>query len=145
MKIYNGEGMILGRLAAVAAKETLLGEEVRIINCERVIISGDKEQVFARELQRRQRKGNPLRSSTYSRLPDRFVRRTIRGMLPWKTARGREAFARVLCYRGVPSELPTPQLITLEKASVRKLPSLKYTTVGAVCNALRGLDTKKNK
>ena len=42
MKIYNGEGMILGRLAAIAAKEALLGEEVKVVNCEKVIISGKR-------------------------------------------------------------------------------------------------------
>ena len=47
MKIYNGENMLLGRLASRVAKDALLGEEVKVINCDKVIVSGKKVQVFA--------------------------------------------------------------------------------------------------
>ena len=40
MKIYNAEGIILGRLASVVAKQALLGEDIRIVNSEKAIISG---------------------------------------------------------------------------------------------------------
>ena len=137
MKVYNGEGMILGRLAAKAAKEALLGEEVKIVNCEKIVISGDKDNTHAREKRRRDRKGYPLKSAKHSRLPDRFVRRTVRGMLPWKLARGKEAFKRVMCYRGIPENL-AGELISIKEAAAAKLPTLKYTTVGEVCNRLSG-------
>ena len=90
MRIYNGEGMVLGRMATVIAKESLLGEEVKVVNCEKMIISGKKTNTVAQEKQKRDRKGYPLKSAKFSRLPDRYVRRTIRGMLPWKQARGKE-------------------------------------------------------
>ena len=138
MKVYNGEGMILGRLAAKAAKEVLLGEEVRIVNCEKIVISGNKDNTFKREKERRDRKGYPLKSAKFSRLPERFVRRTVRGMLPWKFPRGKEAFKRIMCYRGVPEELGKLEIISLSEASGSKLPNLKYTTVGAVCQRLSG-------
>ena len=58
MKIYNGESMILGRLAARVAKDALLGEEVKVVNCDKVIISGRKTNTFANEKQKREhRKG----------------------------------------------------------------------------------------
>ncbi len=138
MKIYNGEGVILGRLATVVAKDVLLGEEVRVVNCEKVIISGRKENTFVREKQRRDRKGYPLKSAKHSRLPDRFVRRTIRGMLPWKNARGREAFKRVMCYIGMPAQMNVKDLIIIKNGLVSKLPTLRYTTVGEVCRHLGG-------
>lgn len=138
MKIYNGEGIILGRLASLVAKDVLLGEEVRIVNCEKVFISGKKENTQAHEKQRRDRKGYPLKSAKFSRLPDRFVRRSVRGMLPWKEYRGREAFKRVLCFIGLPEEFASQHLISAHKESVKKLPSLKYTTVGEICRALGG-------
>src|SRR3990167_2421450 len=100
MKIYNGENMVLGRLAARVAKDALLGEEVKVVNCEKIIISGAKAVTFARAKQKRGRGGHPVRSQTHSRLPDRWVRRTVRGMLPWKQARGKEAFKRIMCYKG---------------------------------------------
>ncbi len=138
MKIYNGENIILGRLAAAVAKDALLGEEVKVVNCEKVVISGKKEQVFANEKQKRDRKGYPLKSAKFSRLPDRTVRRTIRGMLPWKQARGKEAFKRIMCYIDVPADLIGKEMIILEKGSAQKLPTLKKITVGQICKQLGG-------
>ena len=48
MKIYNGEGMLLGRLATRVAKDALLGEEVQVVNCEKIIVSGKKTVTFAK-------------------------------------------------------------------------------------------------
>lgn len=138
MKIYDGENMILGRLAARAAKDALLGEEVRIVNCEKVVISGKKENTMARAHQRRNLGGYPLKRQTHSRLPDRFVRRSIRGMLPWKLTRGKEAFKRVMCYRGVPAEFSGKEIVSLPNASVKKLPNLRYMTIGELCKMLGG-------
>lgn len=134
MKVYNGEGAILGRLASQAAKDALLGEEVIVINAEKIIISGKKENTFAHEKERRDRKGYPLKSAKFSRLPDRFVRRSIRGMLPWKNARGKEAFKKIQCYVGIPKNVSAEKAILLQK----QLPNLKYTTVAQVCKQLGG-------
>lgn len=138
MKIFDGNGIILGRLAARAAKEALLGEEVKVVNCEKIIISGKSINTVAREKQKRDRKGYPLKSAKHSRLPDRFVRRTIRGMLPWKLARGKEAFKRIMCHVGIPSEFKDKETIVLQDSSAKKLPTLNYTTVGEVCKQLGG-------
>ena len=136
MKIYNGEEMLLGRLASVVAKDLLLGETVNIVNCEKVLVSGHREKVLANEKQKRERKGYPLKSANFSRLPDRFVRRTVRGMLPWKKPRGEEVFENLMCYMGVPEEFKDKELITIKTASVKKLPTLKYVDVGDVCKSL---------
>ncbi|MBU0470661.1 MAG: 50S ribosomal protein L13 [Nanoarchaeota archaeon] len=138
MKVYNGEGMILGRLAARAAKDVLLGEEVKVVNCDKVMVSGKKTNTLENEKTKRLRKGYPLKSAKFSRLPDRFVRRCIRGMLPWKFTRGREAFRQVMCYIGVPEELASQEMITLKDSSYKKLPTLNYMTVGEICKQLGG-------
>ncbi|SRR3989344_4035860 len=138
MKVYNGEGQVLGRLGARVAKDILLGEEVRIVNSEKVVISGNKVLTLAKEKQRLLWKGHPMRSQKHSRLPYLLVKRAIRGMLPWKTPRGKEAYHRLLCYNGLPAEFAHQSLIALEKNSFKKLPSLKYTTVGEVCKLLGG-------
>lgn len=143
MKIYNAQDLILGRLCSAVAKDILLGEEVAIINCEKAIISGLKANTLARELVKRKRKGYPLKSQTHSRLPDRFVRRCVRGMLPWKTARGREAYKKVMCYRGVPVSFEGKELLSISKATVEKLPTLKYMTVGDICTQIGGKHNKR--
>ena len=138
MKIYDGEGMILGRLATHIAKDALLGEEVKVVNCDKIVISGKRINTVASEKQRRDRKGYPLKSAKFSRLPDRYVRRSIRGMLPWKQTRGKEAFKRIMCFIGVPAGLKGKEMISLERASYKKLPTLKHMTVGEVCKSLGG-------
>ncbi|MBI2125012.1 50S ribosomal protein L13 [Candidatus Woesearchaeota archaeon] len=138
MKIYNGEGMILGRLAARVAKDALMGEEVKVLNCEKVVVSGAKTGTFAKAKQKRGWGGHPMRRQVHSRLPDRWVRRSIRGMLPWKQARGKEAFKRIMCYKGLPAEFASQEIITLQDSSVSKLPNLKYTTIEEVCKHLNG-------
>src|SRR3989338_10747747 len=136
MKIYNGDGIVLGRLAARVAKDALLGEEIHVVNCEKIIISGKKTNTVAHEHQRRERKGYPLKSAKFSRLADKFVRRSIRGMLPWRYTRGKEAFKQVFCYARLPAELAGKEMIHLQESSREKLPSLQYTTVGDVCKQL---------
>jgi len=136
MKVINGEGLLLGRLCSYAAKAALLGEEIKIVNCGKVVISGDKKKVFANEKQKRDRGGYPLKSPKLPRLADRFVRKTVRGMLPHKKERGREAYGRVMCYPDVPAEF-SEKMETIESAKA-ELPTLKYTTVAEVCNWLRG-------
>ena len=138
MKIYNGENMILGRLASAVAKDALLGEEVRVINCRRIIISGRKVNTYALAKGHWDRKAYPLKSSKFSRMPDRFVRRTIRGMLPWRDTRGREAFRRIMCYNSVPPELVDKNAVSLAHASVKKLPNLKFVTMEQLCHQLGG-------
>ena len=136
IKVYDGENMILGRLAVKIAKDALLGVEVKVVNCDKVIISGKKKNTFTNEKDKRKRQGYPLVKAKLSRLPDQFVRRAIRGMLPWKSTRGKEAYNKIRCYTDIPEEFAGKE-IKLESA-VNNLPTLKFTTVGEVCKHLRG-------
>ena len=138
MKIYNGENMLLGRLASRVAKDALLGEEVKVVNCEKIVLSGKKVLVFKEEKEKRLRKGYPLKSAKRIRLPDRHVRRSIRGMLPWKQARGKDAFKRIMCCSGIPEILADKDLIILKDSSVKKLPTRNHITVGELCKHVGG-------
>ena len=57
MKVIDGKNTVLGRLASFAAKEALKGEEIKIINCEQVIITGNKEFIESDLKQKRSRVG----------------------------------------------------------------------------------------
>jgi large subunit ribosomal protein L13 len=59
-------------------------------------------------------------------------------MLPWKTARGREAFKRIMCYVGVPAKLKEQKPETVAVADVSKLPNVKYTTVEDIAKEIGG-------
>ncbi|MBT3450521.1 50S ribosomal protein L13 [archaeon] len=138
MKIYNADGILLGRLCSLVAKDLLLGEEVKILNCEKVMISGARTEVFANMKQKQDRRGYPLKSAKRPRTSELFVKKVVRGMLPWRTARGKEAYTRLKCYIGVPEEFSNQKTITFEKASYKKLPNLKYITVREVIKHLGG-------
>src|SRR3989338_6160993 len=98
----DASGAIIGRLCSYAAKQALLGKKINIYNCENAIISGSPAYVFERYHHLIEYTGQPFRGPYYPRLADRFVRRIVRGMLPHKQEKGRTAFARIMCYIGVP-------------------------------------------
>ncbi|MGK0208782.1 MAG: large subunit ribosomal protein L13 [Patescibacteria group bacterium] len=99
--IYDGNGAVMGRLASQVAKDLLKGNEVFVVNSEAVVISGKKELIVERILEkRRMGSGGSLKGPTYIRQSDRLLKRMIRGMLPWDRTKGREAYKRLRCFVG---------------------------------------------
>lgn len=135
MIVIDATNLILGRFATFAAKQALLGEEVRVINAEKAVISGTKAKTIEDAKVRRNR-GTPAKGPFIPRVADRYVRRTIRGMLPHRQAKGAEAYKRVLCYVGVPEEFKDVTPTKVQQAEANKLPNLKFTTVGEVIRNL---------
>lgn len=134
--IIDGKGKILGRLATFAAKQARLGHNVDIINCDEVVISGDKKLVFAKyktQADRHTQNVGPFLPKT----ADRFVRRAIRGMTGYKTARGAESFKRIMCHIGVPAAFEGKETTDVAGASAEKLPNLKYVKVKEITEHLR--------
>src|SRR5437879_12294379 len=105
-EIVDASNLILGRMASYVAKKALDGKSMVVINAERAVISGTKERVVARAKQKLKTRtlGNLEKSQTHPRKPDGYVRRAIRGMLPWKKPSGKQAFHRVKVYIGTPDE-----------------------------------------
>ena len=136
--IIDATDLIVGRLATVVAKKTLLGESFDIINCENAIMTGNKASILKDRKQLRDR-GTPTAGPYYPTVADRIVKRVIRGMLPYKVERGRAALSRIKCYRGVPVSLQgkdVTKLPELEGAKASKLPNQKFTTIGQVAKTL---------
>ena len=44
--IIDGTNLILGRIATFAAKKALEGEQVVIVNCESIVVTGGKKQTI---------------------------------------------------------------------------------------------------
>ena len=130
--IINAENLILGRMTTYAAKKALQGEEVDIVNCEKAIITGNKRRIFEK-YKRISELGNQFKGPFLSRMPDRFVRRVIRGMLPYKHGKGKDAFKRIMCYMSVPIQFNDKKMETIKEADISRVKSLKYTTVGEIC------------
>ncbi len=126
--IIDGSNLILGRLASFAAKNALLGEKIIILNCEHVILTGPRVYLH-NTMQERADRGGPFKGPFFQRMPDRFVRRAIRGMLPYKQERGKKAYDRIMCYLGTPLEFKEQKMTEVPGASASKLRTLNYITL----------------
>ncbi|MFH1439127.1 MAG: 50S ribosomal protein L13 [Candidatus Woesearchaeota archaeon] len=135
--IIDATNLVLGRFATVAAKKALLGETVNVVNCEKAIITGTKARIIA-DFKRKITIGIPLKGPYYPKQSDRIVRRTIRGMLPHKKTRGREAFKKVMCYIGVPEKFASQKLETVDNADVSRLSNLKYMHLKDIVKEIGG-------
>jgi len=136
MEIVDGDGLILGRLASEVAKELLKdrNKEIAIVNAERVVISGSKERTF-KDYKEKKDRGSKEQGPFFPKMPDRIVKRTIRGMLPYKRARGRNALSRVKVYLGIPEEYEKMERKRVENGEAERLPP-KYLTLGEVSEKL---------
>ena len=133
--IINGENLILGRLGTIAAKKALLGEKVDIINADKVVIVGNKKVIVAKYVQRRART-TPVKGPFIPRMADRFVRRAIRGMLPYEKERGKNAFKRIMCHLGTPDNFKNEKIETLDKINVLNTNNINFTTIEALCKLI---------
>ena len=95
VKVINADGLVLGRMASVTAKRLLVGERLVIVNAERAVVSGGRDSIF-QHYQTERARGSKDWGPFFPRRPDRLVKRTIRGMVPHKRGRGREAMTRLL-------------------------------------------------
>lgn len=135
MMIINAENNILGRLGAFAAKQALMGEDVRIVNSEKAVISGNRKDVLGKFKANRNR-GIPLGGPYYRRSPEQIVRRVVRGMLPYKKEKGRNAYKRVLCYKGIPDEFSDKEFTQVPGADYLKITKTQATLVGEISKEL---------
>lgn len=131
MKIIDGTGAVMGRLASYAAKEALKGEEIVILNCEDILVTGNKKDIRKKFEDKRSRVGSGQKGPKHSRKPEKLVKRTIRGMLPnHRKGRGKQALKRIKCYAGVPKEFEDKKKIMGKQE--KKLKSIKVKEISFV-------------
>ena len=135
--IIDATDQIVGRMATQVAKKALLGEHIDIINSEKAVISGKKEMVLQRYKQRVTR-GIPSKGPFFSLLPERFLKRIIRGMLPHKQEKGEKALKRIICHRGLPEKFKDQKTEPVKDASVSRLSTMDYISIGELCRLLGG-------
>jgi large subunit ribosomal protein L13 len=122
----NADGLIVGRMSSYIAKRLLNGEQVTILNAEKAVFSGKKKSKIA-EAKQFLEVGAPERGPFHYRRPDRMVKKTVRGMLPYQQPKGKNAFKRLKVYMGVPLELKDQKLITFNEANASKLKGPYFT------------------
>ena len=104
--LIDGTDKVLGRLGSQAAKLLLNGNSVVVVNAQDVVITGHERDLTEKYKQRIELKdkANPEHSPYWPRRSDMFVKRVVRGMLPYKKPKGKAAFKRLRVYVGFPEE-----------------------------------------
>jgi large subunit ribosomal protein L13 len=134
----DATNQIMGRLASKVAKFLLDGSKVYIFNAEKAVISGDKSRVierFRKKLARRTIKNPEKITHKNPKSPDQILRRAIRGMLPYKKPKGREAYKKLKVYIGKIDIPKSTQVLSFEEADATKL-GHAYIYLGDICKIL---------
>merc|ERR1719322_1361410 len=102
--VIDCKGHLLGRLASVLAKELLNGQHVVCVRTEDINISGSlyRNKLKYAAFRRKKMNSNPKKGPYHFRAPSKIFWRTVRGMIPHKTARGAAALERLKVFEGIP-------------------------------------------
>ncbi|KAJ8289342.1 hypothetical protein GJAV_G00000200 [Gymnothorax javanicus] len=136
--LLDGRGHLLGRLAAIVAKQVLLGHKVVVVRCEGINISGNfyRNKLKYLAFLRKRMNTNPSRGPYHFRAPSRIFWRTVRGMLPHKTKRGQAALERLKVFDGVPPPYDKRKRMVVPAALkiVRLKPTRKFALLGRLAH-----------
>lgn len=135
--IIDATDLIVGRLASTVAKRALLGEKIDIVNAQKAVITGNKTYILS-EYKRRRDMGTWAKGPFFYRSADRLLRRTIRGMLPYKQEKGKAAYKRIMCWKGIPEPFANQKRESMKDAHVSKVPHLRYVSLQEVVKFLGG-------
>ncbi|WP_435129232.1 50S ribosomal protein L13 [Halobaculum sp. D14] len=129
--VVDARDCIVGRVASKVAQRALDGERVAVVNAEHAVITGN-EDTTVEKFRTRAELGSD-RGPYYPKRPDRIFKRSIRGMLPYKKPRGREAFENVRVYVGNPYDEDGD---VLDGTSLDRLSNIKFTSLGSISEDL---------
>jgi large subunit ribosomal protein L13 len=127
--LIDGEGAVLGRLASTLASESLDGEKIVVVNTENVVVSGEKSDVVDDYRGKVERSVD--RGPFHPRRPEGVAKRAVRGMLPYKKQRGKDALSRVRFYVDVPEEYEDEEFDEPDKV-VDDIGKGGYVTLGEI-------------
>jgi large subunit ribosomal protein L13 len=122
VEIIDAKGLVIGRLSTHVAKRLLDDRklEIAVVNAEKAIVSGNRRMVIDSYKAKRDL-NHPRKGPYFPKQPDRILKRTIRGMLPYQQEKGREALKRVKVYIGIPKEFQGKKAKTVESAKNKDL------------------------
>ena len=133
--IIDGRNAVLGRLGSIVAQRIMDGEEIVVVNAESIIVTGERDMIFADYKARVDRGDTTKRKGPfYPRRADLLFKRSVRGMIPWTTTSGREAYRRLHVFVGTPKQFADAEMEKVDGA-MKKI-SGKYTTLGAISKFL---------
>ena len=129
--VIDGTNLIYGRLATAVATRIMDGEEVIVLNAEKIIVTGERSEVLKNFKHKvdvgevTKRKG-PF----YPRRADLLFKRCVRGMIPRYTTTGRDAYRALKVFVGAPKQFDGAEKVAIDTAS--KKINCKYITLGEI-------------
>ncbi|MFC5367672.1 50S ribosomal protein L13 [Salinirubrum litoreum] len=129
--VVDARDCIMGRVASNVAQRALAGETVAVVNAEQAVITGSDEDVMG--VYRKRADVGSDSGPYYPKRPDRIFKRAIRGMVPYKETRGREAFENVRVYVGNPHDYDAE---VLDETSLDRLSNIKFISLGEISENL---------
>jgi len=135
-KVIDGKGQVLGKLCTQIAKELLNGNTIHLVNAEQIVITGNRIDIVEKFRTRYNltAKANPHKGPKSSRMPDRIVRRSVKGMLPNKSTTGRDALKKLHVHISVPKDLESAEKSELVSYTPRE--GSKFIQVSELCKLL---------
>merc|ERR1711990_1064493 len=134
VKIIDGNGHLMGRLAATVAKCLLQGQKVVVVRTEGLVISGNfyRNKLKVMEYLRKRHLTKPSRGPFHGRSPSKMFKHVIRGMLPHKSDRGQTAFNSLKAFEGIPAPYDKMRRVIVPSAfkQIKLKPTRKFAPVG---------------
>jgi large subunit ribosomal protein L13Ae len=134
--VIDGKDHLFGRLASIIAKQILSGQRVVCVRCEEINISGSFYRNKLKFLDRlnKSTNTNPAHGPFHMRGPARIFYRTIRGMIPHKSHRGKLAMKRLKCFDGIPEPYDKMKRMVVPDAFrvTRLKPGRRYCVLGRI-------------
>jgi large subunit ribosomal protein L13 len=137
--VLDAKNQILGRLASYIAKRAIEGNKVVVLNAEKAVISGRRSNIVQEAKLRLETRthGTQSHAPIHQRRPDLYLRRVVRGMLPWDKPKGRAAYHRVWVFMGIPQEYADKDVAKVPKADASRLIS-PYVTLEDLAKEIGG-------
>lgn len=108
------------------------------MRCEGINISGSlfRNKLKYKEFQNKTTRTNPRRGPFHYTAPSMMLWRTVRGMLPHKTARGQAALQRLKVFDGIPTPYDKKKKMTVPQAAkaLRLKPERKFCVLGELAS-----------
>merc|ERR1712099_122597 len=132
--VIDGRGHLMGRLASIVAKFILNGNKVVVVRTEGINMSGNfyRNKLKYLKFLRLRCNVKPLRGPFHFRAPGKIFWRTVRGMVPHKTERGKDAMKRLQTFEGVPPPYDKKKRMVIPSALkvLRLKAGRKYCSLG---------------
>lgn len=137
--IVDATDLVLGRFSSRIAKELMEGKEVKIVNSDKAVISGDETYTLSEydAWTKIHSLVDPKQGPFHLKGSGDLVRQTVRGMLPTKKPKGRKAYDRLEAYGGVPERFEEEDMETFSQANVEQLNTRRFIRLGELSKRLK--------